>query len=129
VLTHLARRTGVDAAEQEADRLAVRLAGEPGLAGGYADALDRFLGLGGDDFESASSASSTGWRRPHGHARGRARGRDRPRARLRRDDKPWSPWQLRLELAPAPPAGLVVELRAAVVERGGFRLGPVDLEL
>jgi len=49
--------------------------------------------------------------------------------RLDEVEKPWSPWRLQLELATAPPAGLVVELAGAVVERGAFRLGPVSLEL
>jgi ATPase subunit of ABC transporter with duplicated ATPase domains len=45
-------------------------------------------------------------------------------------EKPWSPWRLRLELAPSRPAGsLVARLEGAVIEREGFRLGPVDLEL
>ncbi len=50
-------------------------------------------------------------------------------ARLDEVDKPWSPWELRLELPPAPPAGMVVELRGAVVTRGAFSLGPLDVEL
>jgi ATPase subunit of ABC transporter with duplicated ATPase domains len=48
---------------------------------------------------------------------------------LERDrvEKPWQPWELRLDLAPAGRSGdLVVELEDAVVERGPFRLGPVD---
>jgi ATPase subunit of ABC transporter with duplicated ATPase domains len=44
-------------------------------------------------------------------------------------EKPWSPWQLQLAFAAAPPAGTIAELHHAVVEVGGFRLGPVDLEL
>ena len=45
-------------------------------------------------------------------------------------EKPFEPWELRLELyssgrLPTPVARLV----AAVVERGAFRLGPLDLEL
>jgi ATPase subunit of ABC transporter with duplicated ATPase domains len=50
--------------------------------------------------------------------------------RLERDrvEKPWQPWDLRLDLAPAGRSGdLVVALEKAVVERGSFRLGPVDL--
>jgi ATPase subunit of ABC transporter with duplicated ATPase domains len=44
-----------------------------------------------------------------------------------RVEKPWQPWELRLDLAPAGRSGdLVVELEDAVVERGAFRLGPVD---
>jgi ATPase subunit of ABC transporter with duplicated ATPase domains len=48
---------------------------------------------------------------------------------LERDriEKPWQPWELRLDLAPAGRSGdIVVELEGAVVERGSFRLGPVD---
>ncbi|HVW90563.1 MAG TPA: ATP-binding cassette domain-containing protein, partial [Gaiellaceae bacterium] len=49
--------------------------------------------------------------------------------RLEEVEKPWSPWQLELRFADAPQAGAIVELRGAVVKRGGFRLGPVDVEL
>jgi ATPase subunit of ABC transporter with duplicated ATPase domains len=49
---YLARRTGVGAAEHEMDALAARLEAEPELAGAYTDALDRFLALGGDDFDA-----------------------------------------------------------------------------
>jgi ATPase subunit of ABC transporter with duplicated ATPase domains len=50
--------------------------------------------------------------------------------RLEHVDKPWQPWRLRLELDAGPHSGdLVAELRGAVVERGGFSVGPVDLEL
>ncbi|MGI8422148.1 MAG: ABC-F family ATP-binding cassette domain-containing protein [Gaiellaceae bacterium] len=55
---------------------------------------------------------------------------DRKLERLERVDKPWEPWQLQLEIAPAKRSGEVVaRLEAAVVERGSFRLGPIDLEL
>jgi ATPase subunit of ABC transporter with duplicated ATPase domains len=56
VRDYLARRTGVGAAEQEMDALATRLGAEPGLAGAYSDALDRFLALGGEDFEARVGA-------------------------------------------------------------------------
>jgi ATPase subunit of ABC transporter with duplicated ATPase domains len=47
-----------------------------------------------------------------------------------RVEKPWQPWELQLQLAPAQRSGdLVVELHRAVVERDGFRLGPLDLEI
>jgi len=50
--------------------------------------------------------------------------------RLERVEKPWTPWQLRLSLAPASRGGdVVARLSQAVVERDGFRVGPVDLEL
>ena len=44
-------------------------------------------------------------------------------------EKPWSPWKLQLQFASAPSAGEIVALSGANVERGAFRLGPVDLEL
>jgi ATPase subunit of ABC transporter with duplicated ATPase domains len=51
-------------------------------------------------------------------------------ARLERIEKPWSPWRLQLELAPKRRGGdVVARLEQAVVERDGFRLGPLDLEL
>jgi ATPase subunit of ABC transporter with duplicated ATPase domains len=52
--------------------------------------------------------------------------------RLDRDrvEKPWQPWELRLSLSPAARGGdLVVALEGAVIERGGFRLGPLDLHV
>jgi ATPase subunit of ABC transporter with duplicated ATPase domains len=49
---------------------------------------------------------------------------------LERVEKPWTPWQLRLSLSPAQRGGdVVARLSGAVVERAGFRVGPVDLEL
>ena len=53
-------------------------------------------------------------------------------ARLEREavEKPFEPWELRLELAPGERGGdVAARLDGAVVERGPFRLGPVDLEL
>ena len=45
-----------------------------------------------------------------------------------RVEKPWRPWELQLDLAPRGRTGdLVVELEGVVVERDGFRLGPIDL--
>ena len=52
VRDYLARRTAVGAAEHEMDELAARLGAEPALAGSYSDALDRFLALGGEDFDA-----------------------------------------------------------------------------
>ena len=51
-------------------------------------------------------------------------------ARLDHVDKPWEGWQLQLDIAAAPRSGdVVARLTNAVVERGSFVLGPVDLEL
>ncbi len=51
-------------------------------------------------------------------------------AQLEPVDKPWEGWQLHLDLAPARRSGdVVARLEEAVVRRGGFTLGPVDLEI
>lgn len=45
-------------------------------------------------------------------------------------EEPRKEWELRMEIAAAPRAGAVVAtLRNAVVRRGGFTLGPVDLQI
>jgi ATPase subunit of ABC transporter with duplicated ATPase domains len=50
--------------------------------------------------------------------------------RLDRVEKPWTPWRLQLSLEPTRRGGdLAVRLTGAVVERDGFRVGPVDLDL
>jgi ATPase subunit of ABC transporter with duplicated ATPase domains len=55
---------------------------------------------------------------------------ERKLERLERVEKPWSPWRLELELAPARRGGdVVARLERAVIDRDGFRLGPIDLEL
>jgi ATPase subunit of ABC transporter with duplicated ATPase domains len=60
----------------------------------------------------------------------RTRSVERRLETLEHVDKPWEPWDLRLDLAPAGRGGdVVVRLHEAVVERGSFSLGPVDLVL
>ena len=50
--------------------------------------------------------------------------------RLEQVEKPYEPWELRLSLGGRERSGeTVVRLERAVVERGTFRLGPLDLEL
>jgi ATPase subunit of ABC transporter with duplicated ATPase domains len=50
--------------------------------------------------------------------------------RLEVVEEPRKEWELRMEIAAAPRAGSVVAvLRGAVVRRGGFQLGPVDLQV
>jgi ATPase subunit of ABC transporter with duplicated ATPase domains len=50
--------------------------------------------------------------------------------RLEDPGKPWRPWELQLEL-PVARRGSddVLALRGAIVQRGSFRLGPIDLDL
>ncbi|MCO1578737.1 ATP-binding cassette domain-containing protein [Crossiella sp. SN42] len=60
----------------------------------------------------------------------KARQTERLIERLDVVEEPRKEWELRMEIAAAPRAGAVVAtLRAAVVQRGGFTLGPVDLQI
>ncbi len=60
----------------------------------------------------------------------RTRSVERRLETLERVDKPWEPWDLRLDLATAGRGGdVVARLAGAVVERGSFRLGPLDFVL
>ncbi|HTI32980.1 MAG TPA: ABC-F family ATP-binding cassette domain-containing protein [Miltoncostaea sp.] len=54
---HLARRTGVAAAEGRFDDLTARLADDVGLADQHAEALEAFLALGGDDLAARAGAA------------------------------------------------------------------------
>ena len=74
--------------------------------------------------------------RGYGQGRKKKKGKDvaksfeKKLSRVERVEKPWAPWRLQLDLAPAKRGGdRVASLTGAVVERDGFRLGPVDLEL
>jgi len=50
--------------------------------------------------------------------------------RLASVDKPWEGWELRFEIASAQRSGdVVARLDQAVVRRGDFTLGPIDLEI
>src|SRR5207342_100012 len=61
---------------------------------------------------------------------GDARRTERAMQRLAAVDKPWEGWELRLAIAESGRSGdVVARLDGAVVERGAFRLGPVDLEV
>ena len=57
ILESLSRRAGVSAAAAEMDAVAERLAAEPGLATTHAEALDRFLALGGGDFAARAGVT------------------------------------------------------------------------
>jgi ATPase subunit of ABC transporter with duplicated ATPase domains len=66
------------------------------------------------------------------HVAAKAKITDRAIARLEGEavDKPWEGWQLRMDIAAAPRSGaVVVRLAQAVVRRGDFMLGPVDLQV
>ncbi len=60
----------------------------------------------------------------------KARQTDRALEALEVVDKPWEAWELRFTIEEAARAGAVVaRLTGAVVDRGSFRLGPIDVEL
>ncbi|MEU4685947.1 ABC-F family ATP-binding cassette domain-containing protein [Streptomyces xinghaiensis] len=60
----------------------------------------------------------------------KARQTERLIERLETVEEPRKEWELRMEIAAAPRSGAVVAtLRAAEVRRGGFRFGPVDLQI
>ena len=55
---------------------------------------------------------------------------ERALERLDEVEKPWEGWRLDLDVSAKTRSGdVVAELRDAVVERGSFRLGPVDLDV
>jgi ATPase subunit of ABC transporter with duplicated ATPase domains len=60
----------------------------------------------------------------------KARATERAMERLEVVDKPWEGWELQFDIGTAARSGdVVATLRGAVVDRGAFRLGPVDLEI
>jgi ATPase subunit of ABC transporter with duplicated ATPase domains len=73
-------------------------------------------------------------RRGYGQGRKKKKSKDVKKAyakkldRLEQVDKPYEPWKLKLGLAAGSRSGdVVVRLEHAVVERGAFKLGPIDL--
>jgi len=61
---------------------------------------------------------------------GKAARLDKAIERLEVVEKPWEGWELRMELAATGRSGdVVARLDKAVVQRGGFTLGPIDLEI
>jgi ATPase subunit of ABC transporter with duplicated ATPase domains len=59
-----------------------------------------------------------------------AKASEKKLSRLEPVEKPWLPWRLELKLAPRQRGGdVVARLERAVIERDGFWLGPIDLEL
>jgi ATPase subunit of ABC transporter with duplicated ATPase domains len=57
LLAYLGRRTGVAAAGDDLDRLTAALAEDPAAVDAYSEALERFLALGGDDFEARAEST------------------------------------------------------------------------
>jgi ATPase subunit of ABC transporter with duplicated ATPase domains len=96
----------------------------------YAERRDRLAALlSARRTEARGLGTQQTGRRATNALRGKVAQAKRHLERLDVVEKPWSPWELRLTLAPTPAAGSIAELRRAVVARDRFRLGPVDLAL
>jgi len=102
----------------------------------YVDERDRFSTLLVDRRNQARAGAGLGEKsggadRRGTHAlRGKVRQADRRLERLEEVEKPWRPWRLELTLEPGSRSGdIVARLDGAVVERGDFRLGPIDLDV
>jgi ATPase subunit of ABC transporter with duplicated ATPase domains len=103
--------------EQRRDEIETLLRARRGQAG-RAGARVLARETGGSDRRATHALSS------------KVRQAERALERLEQVDKPYEPWDLQLVLAPERRAGKVVaRLEGAVMERGTFRLGPLDLEL
>jgi ATPase subunit of ABC transporter with duplicated ATPase domains len=112
------------AARERARELQERAYGE------YVSERTRFSELRQQRRMEARSGDSTPNRRMTNALRGKVRQAERRLERLEEVEKPWTPWELQLELRAATRGSDdVVSLAGAVVELGPFRLGPVDLEL
>jgi ATPase subunit of ABC transporter with duplicated ATPase domains len=96
----------------------------------YAGEKARFDALLAERRSQARAGGAMADRRGTNALSGKVRQAERRLERLEDPGKPWRPWELRLELAPARrSADRVLGLDRAVVERGAFRLGPLDLDL
>jgi ATPase subunit of ABC transporter with duplicated ATPase domains len=115
--------------QYEAARARARAEHEKAFAG-YVDERNRFRDLLSDRRTQARAGGAQADRRGTHALMSKVRSAEKRLERLEVVEKPWQPWRLRLSLEARGRGGeLAAELRGAVVERGPFRLGPVDLEL
>ncbi len=125
--TRVVRRYEGGWSDYDAERRLARQRGEHAY-GAYASERGRV---------EAQAQRMRGWQeRGYGQGRKKKKGRDlakateQRRARLRPVEKPWQPWTLQFDLgADARGGDAVVGLEGAVIERGDFSLGPVDVAL
>jgi ATPase subunit of ABC transporter with duplicated ATPase domains len=124
-------------ADYERSRDAARRAHETAHAD-YVRERDRFETLKRERQGQARKGSSRKLARATGGSDRRAthalqskvRAAERRLERLEEVEKPWQPWRLQLALTTERRGGdIVAALDTAVVERGEFRVGPVDVEL
>ncbi|HEY3051329.1 MAG TPA: ABC-F family ATP-binding cassette domain-containing protein [Gaiellaceae bacterium] len=98
----------------------------------WSDERARFGELHRDRREQARAAGKQADRRGTHALMSKTRAAARRIDWLERDrvEKPWQPWELKLDLVPTGRSGdLVVVLEDAVLVRGSFRLGPIDLDV
>jgi ATPase subunit of ABC transporter with duplicated ATPase domains len=95
----------------------------------YVAERDRFGGLLRTRRAQAQAAGKLANRRGTHALKSKVRAAERRLERLEEVEKPWQPWRLQLDLSAQRAGDLVARLSDAVVERGDFRLGPIDLEL
>lgn len=96
----------------------------------FVDERQRFSSLLGERQGQARAGGKQANRRGTNALSSKVRAAERRLERLERVEKPWTPWELRLSLRPETRGGdVAARLERAVVERPGFRLGPIDLEL
>ena len=96
----------------------------------YAAERDRFTSLLRERRGQARAGGKMANRRGTHAVMSKVRAAERRLERLERADKPWQPWRLELDLDAGRRAGdVVARLDGAVVERGDFTLGPLDLTL
>ena len=95
----------------------------------YVEEHDRFSALLADRRTEARIAGKQANRRGTHALMSKVRSAEKRLERLERVEKPWEPWQLHFELRSQRAGQIVARLDGVVVERGEFRLGPLDLEL
>src|SRR5712691_3757334 len=102
----------------------------------YIEDRDRFSSLLGARRTEARAGVGLGEksggadRRGTNALRSKVRQAEKRLERLEEVERPWRPWRLHLSLTARTRGGdIVARLRGAVVERGSFRLGPIDLEI
>jgi ATPase subunit of ABC transporter with duplicated ATPase domains len=116
-------------AEYETARERARAEHEKAFAA-YVEERGRFRDLLSERRTQARAGGAQADRRGTHALMSKVRSAEKRLERLEVVEKPWQPWRLRLSLQARGRGGeLVAELRGAVVERGSFRLGPVDLQL
>jgi ATPase subunit of ABC transporter with duplicated ATPase domains len=117
--------------EYEASRERARAEHERAFAE-WSEERARFSSLHADRREQARVGGKQANRRGTHALMSKTRAAARRLELLDRDgvEKPWQPWELQLDLAPRGRSGdLVVALDGAMIERDGFRLGPVDVHV